>query len=105
MVLPASLLIHAGSEAGTGIFVDGQGVIEFGSIQADWADFQCQERVDREIAFVKSPKFRLLIHHTMLEFYLDDIFIQSYTMELASNGTISFQNVTNLKLWQRQWHD
>jgi hypothetical protein len=36
----------------------------------------------------------------MLEFYLGDIFVQCYTMETVPHGTISCQNVGNLKLWQ-----
>jgi hypothetical protein len=71
-----------------------------GPIKANWTGFKCDERVDREMAFGASPHFRLLLNRTMFEFYLNDLFIQCYTMEKASNGTIVFQNASNLKLWQ-----
>ena len=66
----------------------------------DGKGFQCEESVDREIDFSDQPHFRLLLHHTMLEFYLEDIFIQCYTMNKAFAGTISCQNADDLKLWQ-----
>jgi hypothetical protein len=56
--------------------------------------------VDREVAFGSCPRFRLLLNRTMLEFYLDDILIQCYTMERAADGAISCQNVSNLRVWQ-----
>jgi hypothetical protein len=100
LMLPGRLLVHASGGDGTGIFVDQQGITEIGPVKADWTDFQCEERVDREVDFRNSARFRLLLHQTMLEFYLDDLFIQCYTMEQVSNGTVSVQNVCDLKLWQ-----
>lgn len=100
MTLPGKLMINSDSETGIGIIVNDKGLTEIGPIKADWNGFKCEERVDREMSFGVSPRFRLLLNHTMLEFYLDDIFIQCYTMEKASIGTISHQNVGNLKLWQ-----
>lgn len=100
MNVPGRLMIHSGSGAGTGILVNERGVTELGPIKADWTDFTCRERVDREMAFGSSPRFRLLLNRNMLEFYLGDIFVQCYTMETAPHGTISCQNASNLKLWQ-----
>jgi hypothetical protein len=36
----------------------------------------------------------------MLEFYLEDLLIQYYTMERAAEGTVSCRNVRDVKLWQ-----
>jgi len=98
--LPGKLMIRNDNETGVGILVNDQGITEIGPINSDWTGFKCEERVDREIAFGGSPRFRLLLNRTMLEFYLNDIFIQCYTMEKESNGIIVFQNVRNMKSWQ-----
>jgi hypothetical protein len=100
MTLPSKLMINSDSETGIGILVNDKGITEIGPITADWTEFKCEERVDREMVLGVSPRFRLLLNRTMLEFYLNDIFIQCYTMEKTSNGTISYQNVGNLQLWQ-----
>ncbi len=100
MTLSAKLMIGNDGGKGVGILVDEKGVTEIGPVNADWTGFQCKERVDREMIFLPLPRFRLLLNRTMLEFYLNDMFIQCYTMEKASNGTISHQNAGNLKLWQ-----
>ena len=98
--LPGSLFISNGDRVGVRISVNEDGVTEIGSGAQDGAAFKCEERVDREVAFDPCPRFRLLLNHTMLEFYLEDILIQCYTMERAADGAISCQNVSNLRLWQ-----
>lgn len=98
--LPGKLVIGSDGQAGTGIVVDEQGITQIGPLQADGSGFQCEERVDREMAFGPAPSFRLLLHRTMLEFYLNDIFFQCYTMDKPPGGTISCQNVDRLRLWQ-----
>ena len=100
LTLPGKLMIRNDDETGIGILVDEQGIIEMGPINADWTGFKCEEQVDREIVFGDTPRFRLLLNRTMLEFYLDDIFVQPYTMEKASNGMIAYQNARDLKAWQ-----
>lgn len=100
LTLPGKLIIGSNSEIGIGILVNEKGITEIGAIQVDGTEFKCEERVDREITFNTPSHFRLLLNQTMLEFYLDDIFIQCYTMERVSNGTLAFQNVGDLRLWQ-----
>ena len=100
ITLPGRLIIKSDSEMGIGILVNEKGITQIGPIKADGTGFQCEERVNREMAFGASPSFRLLLNRTMLEFYLGDILIQCYTMAKASNGGIAFQGIGNLKLWQ-----
>jgi hypothetical protein len=87
--LPGSLFIGNGDGAGTGILVNADGVTEIGPEERDGTDFTCQERVDREVAFAAHPRFRLLLNNTMLEFYLDDLLIQCYTMGRTADGLIA----------------
>lgn len=100
LTLPGGLFIGNGEDAGVRIQVDLQGVTEIGPGTRDGAAFACQERVDRELTFGPCPRFRLLLNHTMLEFYLGDILIQCYTMARTADGTLSCRNVTDLRLWQ-----
>lgn len=76
------------------------GVTEIGKGRQNGTDFDCEEWVDREISFGTCPRFRLLLNHTMIEFYLNDFLIQCYTMGKASDGTIHYRNVTDPSLWQ-----
>ena len=57
------------------------------------------EEVNREISLGPCPRCRLLLRHTMLEFYLEDLLVQCYTMARPMNGTISCHNAAALKLW------
>jgi hypothetical protein len=98
MELPGALMIHDGKGTETGILVDVQGITEIGPMDA--SGFRCEERVDRELAFGVAPHFRLLLHGTMLEFYLNDILIQCYTMARVPDGTMSCRNVAGLRAWQ-----
>ncbi len=98
--LPGSLFIGNGDGVGVRILVNEDGVTEIGPGSQDGAAFKREESVDRELTFGACPRFRLLLKHTMLEFYLEDILIQCYTMESAVNGAISYHNVSDLKLWE-----
>ena len=98
--LPGSLFISNGDSVGARILVNEDGVTEIGSGSRDGVVFKCEESIDREAAFGACPRFRLLLNQTMLEFYLEDILIQCYTMERAADGAISCQNVRDLRLWQ-----
>jgi hypothetical protein len=98
--LAGNLFISHGDGTGVRISVDDRGVTEIGSGARDGTTFKCEERVDREVTFGACPRFRLLLHYTMVEFYLEDLLIQCYTMERTPDGTISGQNVRSLRLWQ-----
>jgi hypothetical protein len=100
--LAGSLFIRNGDGAGVTILVKEGGATEIGPGSQTEGSYKCEESIDRGLEMVSRPRFRLLLHHTMLEFYLEDILIQCYTMEIAADGRISFENVKNLRLWQWQ---
>lgn len=97
--LPGSLSIGSSDGVRTEIRTNEKGIVEIGIVDPT-AGFTCQERIDREIAFGARPRFRLLLRHSMLEFYLEDLFVQCYTMENPPDGTISCQSASELSLWQ-----
>ncbi len=99
---PGSLFISHEDGGGTKILVDVGGVTEIGPATQDGATFTCEERVDRKAVFGNHSRFCLLLRRTMLEFYLDDLLIQCYTMNKTASGSISCQNLVDLRLWQWQ---
>ncbi|MBN1579433.1 MAG: hypothetical protein JXA89_01930 [Anaerolineae bacterium] len=94
--------LSIGSSDGTGIEirVNEKGIVEIGTTDLGGTVFDCQECIDRETTFGTCPQFRLLLRHNMLEFYLDDLFIQCYTMEKPPSGEVSCQSASDLHLWQ-----
>jgi len=98
--LPGRLFVGHGAGTGTWIRVGAGGVTEIGPGNQDGTDFQPEERVDRQVLFPASPRFRLLLRQTMLEFYLDDLLIQCYMMETPTDGTITCWKAGEMKLWQ-----
>lgn len=97
--LPGSLSICHDDGSKTKILVSRGGLTQIGTEQQDETGFSCEERVDREVSFGASPRFRLLLNHTMLEFYLNDFLIQCYTMDKTPDGVIAHQSVSDLRLW------
>ena len=99
LALPGSLFIGTKGEAGVSIAVDTDATTRIGPTAQDGVLANCEEEVNREISLGPCPRFRLLLRHTMLEFYLEDLLVQCYTMARPMNGTISCHNAAALKLW------
>lgn len=111
----SGLYIECGNREGAGVLIDHSGVAELGSIQANGEDFQISERnkrgkkqnpkrVDREMAFANPAKFRLLLKGPLMEFYLDDILIESFALPAHPTGRIglinSAETLGTLKAWE-----
>ncbi len=96
LALPGSLFIGTQGEAGVSISVDTDATTIIGPAAQDGVLANCEEEVNREISLGPCPRFRLLLRHTMLEFYLEDLLVQCYTMARPMNGTISYHNAAAL---------
>jgi len=68
------------------ILVGAGGVTEFGAVQGDGTDFKQEFRVDREAPFGATARFRLLLRHALLEFYLDETLILCYSLPTDPTG-------------------
>jgi hypothetical protein len=86
--IPKGLYIECVGNQGSAILVGANGVTDFGTIQADGSGFASEKHVDREMIFGKSAKFRLLLKHSLLEFYLDNILIECFSLPAKSTGRI-----------------
>ena len=59
-----------------------------GPIQPDGTGFQAEEKADREMTFGRPARFRLLVKHSLIEFYLDDVLMECYSLPQDANGRI-----------------
>jgi len=103
---PIGLFLAQADNSGTGILVQAGGVTELGPMKADGTGFKAEQHVDREWAFGRKARFRLLLKGSLVEFYLDDLLMQCYSLPQMSTGRIgliqSGQNraIDDLKAWQ-----
>ena len=69
----------------------------------DGTGFTAEKRVDREMKFGSPAAFRLLVKGSLMEFYLDDILIESFALPENAIGRIGLINaegtVGTLKAW------
>jgi hypothetical protein len=89
---------HEGSNT-TDIRIGEDSVVEIGLGIAAGDECRCLERVDRQISFGKRKRLLLLLRHTMMELYINDILIQCYTMEKPVNGWLTFAQIEDVRSW------
>ncbi len=92
---PAGLYVETAENGGTGILVRPNGVTEFGSMQADGTGFKSDLRADRELRFSSTARFRLALKGWLLEFYLDDILMECYSLPSRATGRIGLLGSPN----------
>ena len=103
---PSGIYIEHGKDTGTAILVSAAGAAEIGPMAADGSGFKAENRIDREMAFGPAPRFRLLLKHSLIEFYLNDILIQCYSLPAPATGRLGLIRggakgaATELKSWR-----
>jgi len=110
----SGLFFECVNNQGAGVLVDHAGVAELSSMSADGTVLKIEEpkrskhpdlkRVDREMSFTNPACFRLLLKGSLMEFYLDEILIESYALPAVASGRIglinSSANLESLKAWK-----
>ena len=97
------LFIAWAEQEGVAIRVGKKGVTRCGTRRTDTGAFQQEEEYDREFEFGKVARFKLLLRHSLLEFYLDDILIQGYSLPKGdkASGVVGVMGaVQKLQAWQ-----
>ena len=90
------------------IRVHAGGVAEFGPMGPDGTGFKAEQRVDRQWQFGPTARFRLLLKGSLLEFYLDDLLVQCFSLGRTVSGKIGLlcgsdaSTLTNLKAWRSE---
>jgi len=105
--------LESGEERPTVIRVLPNGVSQIGTVKRDGSDFQPRKaqvvwagsaEIDREMDFGPTARFRILVRHGMLEFYLDDILFHIRSLTKPATGKIGIVgapgSVGKLKAWQ-----
>ena len=63
-----------------------------------------EDVVTRDWPFGESAHFRLLLKQSVLEFYLDDVYVQSYSLHHAATGRIGVfghgSDITDMRAWK-----
>jgi hypothetical protein len=92
------------NDLGVGVLIDSTGVAELGPMKADGTGFTAEKRVDREMTFKSPAAFRLLVKGSLMEFYLDDILIESFALPANATGRIGLINaettMNTLSAWK-----
>ncbi|MFH1922626.1 MAG: hypothetical protein ABIP48_22410 [Planctomycetota bacterium] len=102
---PVGVYIECGPDQGAAILIGSGGVAELGKIRADGSGFTVEKQVDREMLFGHPTRFRLLLGRSLLEFYLDDVLIECYSLPAPATGRVGlFQGeggeaIGGLKAW------
>jgi hypothetical protein len=100
------LYIECEGGQGSAILLDSSGAAELGPMGGDGSGFEAEKRVDREMAFAKPALFRLLLKESLLEFYLDDILIECFSLPARAAGRVGLIRGSDpgafrsLKAWQ-----
>jgi len=85
---PNGLYIECEEGQGSAILVGFNGVVDLGTMQADGSGFESEKHVDREMFFGKQVSFRLLLKHSLLEFYMGDILMECFSLPRKATGRI-----------------
>lgn len=100
----AGVYIETAESKGTAILVRSGGVTEFGPMQADCTGFKSDLRADREMTFGTTARFRLALKGWLLEFYLDDILMECYSLPSRATGRVGLigaaNRATELRVWR-----
>ena len=102
------LYIECGKGQGSAVLLDAQGVAELGTVRGDGSGFKAEKSVNREMRFGAPARFRLLLKGSLLEFYLDDILIECYSLPAAASGRIGLvtggdaKAFRDLKAWRQR---
>ncbi|HPM80806.1 MAG TPA: hypothetical protein PLF81_08900 [Candidatus Anammoximicrobium sp.] len=95
--------IETAEAHGTAILVRAGGVTEFGLMQADGTGFKSELRADREMPFGSAARFRLALKGWLLEFYLDDILMECYSLPSRATGRIGLSGGAGRDSELRAW--
>ena len=82
----AGIFIEYADGRSIAILVTPDGVTEKGYVNDK--GFTMADRIDRGLKISKTPRFRLLIKHSLLEFYLDDIMMLAHSASSTAAGKI-----------------
>ena len=102
---PRGLYIGTSGGSGVATLVRPDGVTQIGPAEPDGSGMTVEETIDREMTFPEDVRFRLLLKHSLIEFYLDDVLMQCYSLPARADGRIALigdggRMAASLQVWQ-----
>jgi hypothetical protein len=82
------LYVECRRHIGLAILVRPGGAVDFGSIQPDGSGFKRELSLNRDMKFPDTARFRLVLKNWLLEFYLDDILLDCYSLPARATGKV-----------------
>ena len=98
--------IEYGPDQGVTLLVDSRGRVEICQTNAAGTSSQIELKVDREMDCASSARCRLMLQHSLAEFYLDDMLIECFSLPLSATGNIGLirggdpHAFSALEIWQ-----
>ncbi len=100
------LYIECGQGQGSAVLINSVGVAELGTIRGNGSGFKAEKGVSREMAFGTPVRFRLLLKGSLMEFYLDDVLLECYSLPSGASGRVGLVTggdgnaFTDLRAWR-----
>ncbi|MCX6877093.1 MAG: hypothetical protein NTW21_25275 [Verrucomicrobia bacterium] len=105
--------LESGEQRPTLVRMLPNGASQIGTVKPDGSDFQPRAaeavwgglaEIDRQISFGPTARFRILVRHGMLEFYLDDVLFHIRSLTQPATGKIGIVgapgSISDLQAWQ-----
>ena len=80
------------------VFFDSEGRAEFIRSKKDLTGSILDFVMDRQYDFGPRPVLRIAVNHSLLELYLHDIFIESFSLDAEASGRLGFYNRMNSEI-------
>ncbi len=101
---PRGIYLECEPGKGPAILFDAGGVATLGDMNADGSALEVIFTENRECAFGSPARFRLMLQRDLIEFYLDDVLIECFSLPGVATGKLGFITddaiaVTDLRAW------
>ena len=106
LALNQGLYVEWDDGRGTGLMVSRSGIIQIGTMREGGAEFRLDSFVNRRLPSGPNPKFRLMVRHSLLEFYLNDHLIQCHSLPGRATGRVGYihdgnpEGIGQFKAWE-----
>ena len=82
------LYVECAGGSGTAVLFDAQGRAEFSQTDPRGSVCAVERRIDREMDFTGTSRLRLVLAHSLMELYLDDILVECFSLPSAATGRL-----------------
>ncbi|MCY2929044.1 MAG: hypothetical protein NTV86_06030 [Planctomycetota bacterium] len=96
----AGLMIECVGGEAIAVVAASDGTARIGPIRPDGTEFRPDKQVSRDIRFPERATFRLLLEHSLVEFYVEDVLMESYSLPAGATGRVGvLGEAASLRAW------